>query len=161
MPQCFAVSADEETGNELDANMDKNVRSSESLKDDDDRTNGARRALLNVYTAVEQANIYGSQRNVDWESITMEEAKTFMVLVCRVHMIKIKQSASPSIELTPETPQSEIKIESEADQHPIQSSIVSRALDVHGPEDATLRAHCQTQLLTSSRASVDTVCPYS
>ncbi|KAJ1348159.1 hypothetical protein KIN20_003398 [Parelaphostrongylus tenuis] len=48
MLQGLAVSADEDTGNESDASMDKNVHTPQGFKDDDNGVDKVQRALLNV-----------------------------------------------------------------------------------------------------------------
>ncbi|KAJ1365650.1 hypothetical protein KIN20_026049 [Parelaphostrongylus tenuis] len=48
MLQGLAVSADESNGNESDASMGKNVHTAQGSEDDDNGTDNAQRALLNV-----------------------------------------------------------------------------------------------------------------
>ncbi|KAJ1366001.1 hypothetical protein KIN20_026510 [Parelaphostrongylus tenuis] len=52
MLQGLAVNVDEDTGNESDASMDKNVHAPQGFKYDDDGTDDAQRALLNVDSVV-------------------------------------------------------------------------------------------------------------
>ncbi|KAJ1360493.1 hypothetical protein KIN20_019483 [Parelaphostrongylus tenuis] len=48
MFQGLALSAGEDTGNESDASIDKSVHTPQGSEDDDDGTDNAQRALLNV-----------------------------------------------------------------------------------------------------------------
>ncbi|KAJ1364899.1 hypothetical protein KIN20_032323 [Parelaphostrongylus tenuis] len=150
MLQGLAVSAEEDTGNESEVIMDKNVHTPRVSEDGDDGTDDAQRALLNVdivvadwitnvqpppilpfdspaagvqhsivggcrqpahfyeliitdlwKLSVEQTNIYGTQKNADWEDITVEKMKTYIALCMQMSVVKMqhlkKSSELPSV----------------------------------------------------------------